>query len=103
MKKFLAILLKILLPILLILVTMSFIIENIAVKTISNDIVTKRIEGYMLDEIINKVDDDTLIEMIKLVQDGNSMRSVSLQYGCGEEFMGKVMRKESRAYIWDKI
>ena len=51
----------------------------------------------------NKVDDDTLIEMIKLVQDGNSMRSVSLQYGCGEEFMGKVMRKESRAYIWDKI
>lgn len=51
----------------------------------------------------DKIDDDTLIEMIKSVQNGSSMRSVSLQYGCGEEFMGKIMRKESRAYIWDKI
>lgn len=80
MKKFLAILLKILLPILLILVTMSFIIENIAVKTISNDIVTKRIEGYMLDEIINKVDDDKLFEIAEKIENSKYIEKITQKY-----------------------
>ena len=53
MKAFIEIILKILLPIFLVIITMSFIIENVAVKTISNDILIKRVSGYMLDEIIN--------------------------------------------------
>lgn len=68
----------------------------------SNPEITFRPNGKAIKRF-NIVDDDTLIEMIKLVQSGCSMRSVSLKYNCGEEFMGKVMRKETRVYIWDLI
>ena len=80
MKKILAILLKILLPLILILLTMSFIIENIAVKTISNDIITKRIEGYMLDEIINKVDDDKLFEIAEKIENSKYIEKITQKY-----------------------
>ena len=80
MKKILAILLKILLPLILILLTMSFIIENIAVKTISNDIITKRIEGYMLDEIINKVDDDKFFEIAEKIENSKYIEKITQKY-----------------------
>ena len=42
------------------LVRMSFIIENIVVKTFSQEILSKKISGYFLDEIIYDVDTNTL-------------------------------------------
>lgn len=60
MKKGIRILLSILLTLGLILITMSFIIENIVVKTFSQEILSKKISGYFLDEIINDVDSNTL-------------------------------------------
>lgn len=60
MKKYIKILLSILLTLGLILITMSFIIENIVVKTFSQEILSKKISGYFLDEIIYDVDINTL-------------------------------------------
>ena len=60
MKKYIKILLSILLTLGLILITMSFIIENIVVKTFSQEILSKKISGYFLDEIIYDVDTNTL-------------------------------------------
>ena len=60
MKKCIKILLSILLTLGLILITMSFIIENIVVKTFSQEILSKKISGYFLDEIIYDVDTNTL-------------------------------------------
>ena len=60
MKKCIKILLNILLTLGLILITMSFIIENIVVKTFSQEILSKKISGYFLDEIIYDVDINTL-------------------------------------------
>ena len=60
MKKCIKILLSILLTLGLILITMSFIIENIVVKTFSQEILSKKISGYFLDEIIYDVDINTL-------------------------------------------
>ena len=60
MKKCIKILLSILLTLGLILITMSSIIENIVVKTFSQEILSKKISGYFLDEIIYDVDTNTL-------------------------------------------
>ena len=60
MRKCIKILLSILLTLGLILITMSFIIENIVVKTFSQEILSKKISGYFLDEIIYDVDINTL-------------------------------------------
>lgn len=60
MKKSIKIFLNILLTLSLILITMSFIIENIVVKTFSQEILSKKISGYFLDEIIYDVDINNL-------------------------------------------
>ena len=60
MKKYIKILLSILLTLGLILITMSFIIENTVVKTFSQEILSKKISGYFFDEIIYDVDINTL-------------------------------------------
>lgn len=60
MKKCIKILLSILLTLGLILITMSFTIENIVVKTFSQEILSKKISGYFLDEIIYDVDINNL-------------------------------------------
>lgn len=80
MKKMSIILLKILLPILLILLTMSFITENIAIKTISHDILTNKIKGYMLDEIINKVDNDKLFEIADKIENSKYIEKITHKY-----------------------
>ena len=60
MKKCTKIIFSILLTISLILVTMSFIGENIVVKTFSQEILSKKISGYFLDEIVYDVDIEEL-------------------------------------------
>ncbi len=80
MKTFIKIILKILLPIFLFIITMSFIIENVAVKTISNDILTKRVSGYMLDEIINEVDSNTFYEIAEKIEGSPYMEEITGKY-----------------------
>ena len=80
MKTCIKIILKIVLPILLFIITMSFVIENVAVKTISKDILTKRVSGYMLDEIINEVDNDTLYEIADKIENSPYMEEITGKY-----------------------
>ena len=80
MKTVIKIILKILLPIFLFIITMSFVIENVAVKTISNDILKRRISGYMLDEIINEVDSDTLYEIAEKIEGSPYMEEITGKY-----------------------
>lgn len=60
MKKYIKILLSILLTLGLILITMSFIIENTVVKTFSQEVLSKKISGYFLNEIVYDVDINNL-------------------------------------------
>ncbi len=60
MKKCIKVILTILLTVSLILITMSFIIENTVVKTFSQEILSKKISGYFLDEIVYDVDINNL-------------------------------------------
>lgn len=55
--KFIKIGIKILLVLALIITTMSFIVENIAVKTFSQEILSKKVSGYFFDEIIYDIVD----------------------------------------------
>ena len=80
MKTFIKIILKILLPIFLLLITMSFIIENIAVKTISDDILVEEVSGYMLDEIIDEVDNDNLSEIAEKIENSPYMEEITEKY-----------------------
>ena len=80
MKTFIKIILKILLPIFLLLITMSFIIENMAVETISDDILVKEVSGYMLDEIIDEVDNDNLSEIAEKIENSPYMEEITEKY-----------------------
>ena len=51
---------SILLTVSFLLITMSFILENTVVKTFSQEILSKKVSGYFLDEIIYDVDIDHL-------------------------------------------
>ena len=52
--------LKIFLTIFLILITTSFIAENIVIKTVTSNIISKKVSGYLLDKIVYDVDIDEL-------------------------------------------
>ena len=80
MKTFIKIILKILLPIFLLLITMSFILENMAVETISDDILVKEVSGYMLDEIIDEVDNDNLSEIAEKIENSPYMEEITEKY-----------------------
>ena len=58
--KFIKIGLRILLVLVLIITTTGFIFENIVIKTFSQEILSKKVSGYFLDEIIYDVDTNTL-------------------------------------------
>ncbi len=60
MKKCIKVILTILLTVSLILITMSFIIENTVIKTFSQEILSKKISSYFLDEIVYDVDINNL-------------------------------------------
>lgn len=54
--------------------------ENVAVKTISNDILKRRISGYMLDEIIDEVDNDTFYEIAEKIEGSPYMEEITGKY-----------------------
>ena len=63
--KFIKIGMKILLTLSLIIITMSFIVENIVIETFSQEILSKKVSGYFLDEIIYDIADINNIEQIE--------------------------------------
>lgn len=60
MKKWMKGIVSILLTVSFLLITMSFILENTVVKTFSQEILSKKVSGYFLDEVIYDVDIDHL-------------------------------------------
>ena len=116
MKTFIKIILKILLPIFLLLITMSFIIENMAVKTISDDILVKEVSGYMLDEIIDEVDNDNLSEIAEKIENSPYMEEITEKYldvlsgkseniNIEEDLKGEIpenIKEDVRSYVSEK-
>ena len=54
--KFIKVLLKITLPLILIVITLSYSAEDIIKSTVTNEVMSKKISGYVLDDIINEFD-----------------------------------------------
>lgn len=72
--------LKILLPILLLIITLSFIFENMIVKTITKEIMSKKISGYILDEIIYDFNSDELFEIEKNIRKNKNCEKITSKY-----------------------
>ena len=63
--KYIKILLKILLFIFLVMIIISFAVEDLVVNTFSQEILSKRVSGYLLDEIVYDVD----INKLEVIED----------------------------------
>ncbi len=61
--KFIRVVIKIVLILALIITTISFIAENIVIKTFSQEILSKKVSGYFLDEIFHEIDTNKLEEI----------------------------------------
>lgn len=72
--------LKILLPIFLIIITASFIIENIVIKTFSQEILSKKISGYFLDEIIYDFNVDELSKIDNGIKDSDYSNKITEKF-----------------------
>lgn len=78
--KYLKIILKILLTLLLIVITMSYIIENIVVETFSQEILAKKISGYVLDEIIYDFDIDELGKIENYIRSSKEAKKITTKF-----------------------
>lgn len=78
--KVIKLMLKILLPILLLIITASFVLENVVVKTITEEIMAKKISGYILDEIILDIDSNKLIDIDERIRDSKYCEKITFQY-----------------------
>ena len=72
--------LKIFLTILFIIITMSFAVENIITKTIAENLVAKKISGYILDEVIYNFDIDTLGKIEDKVRNSKYIQEITAKY-----------------------
>lgn len=72
--------LKILMSILFILISMSFVLENVAIKTITKDVISKKISGYFLDNIIYDFDIDTIEEIEDKVRFSKYTENITSKY-----------------------
>lgn len=78
--KFIKIGLKILLPLFLIMITMSFIIENVVIKTFSQEILSKKVSGYFLDKVIQEVDITDLGKMEKNIRNSKYVDKITSKF-----------------------
>lgn len=74
------IVLKIILPIALLAITMSFVLENMVVKTITNDILAKKVSGYFLDQVIHDFDVDKLGEIETKIRESKYTQEITSEY-----------------------
>lgn len=78
--KYIKILLKILLFLFLLTIIISFVIENIVVNTFSQEILSKRVSGYLLDEIIHDVDINELELIENNIRNSKSTKKITAEF-----------------------
>lgn len=78
--KYIKVILKILLIVLLIAEIMSFIIENMVIKTFSQEILSKKVSGYFLDEIIYDVNVDELSKIENNIRSSKHMEKITSEF-----------------------
>ena len=72
--------LKILLFLLLVTIIISFVIENMVVNTFSQEILSKKISGYLLDEIIYDVDINKLELIEQNIRKSSSAKNITSEF-----------------------
>lgn len=78
--KYIKKILKILLFLLLVTIIISFVIENMVVNTFSQEILSKKISGYLLDEIIYDVDINKLELIEQNIRNSSSTKNITSEF-----------------------
>lgn len=78
--KYIKKILKILLFLLLLTIIISFVIENMVVNTFSQEILSKKISGYLLDEIIYDVDINKLELIEQNIRNSSSTKNITSEF-----------------------
>lgn len=78
--KYIKKILKILLFLLLLTIIISFVIENIVVNTFSQEILSKKISGYLLDEIVYDVDINKLELIEQNIRNSSSAKNITSEF-----------------------
>ncbi len=78
--KYIKILLKILLFVLLVMIIISFVVEDVVVNTFSQEIISKRVSGYLLDEIVYDVDINKLEVIEGNIRNSESTKKITSKF-----------------------
>lgn len=78
--KYIKILLKILLFIFLVMIIISFAVEDLVVNTFSQEILSKRVSGYLLDEIVYDVDINKLEVIEDNIRNSESTKKITSEF-----------------------
>ena len=78
--KYLKIILKISLIIFLLSIIMSIVVENVVVDTFSGEILSKRVSGYFLDEIIYDVDINDLEIIENNIRNSKTTKEITSKF-----------------------
>ena len=78
--KFIKVLLKITLPLILIVITLSYSAEDIIKSTVTNEVMSKKISGYVLDDIINEFDLSKLGDIEDKIRNSKYTEEISKKY-----------------------
>lgn len=100
--KFVKVILKILLPILLVAITMSFILENMVTKTMTEEIMAKKISGYFLDTIIYDFDVEILGKIEDKIRTSKYTEKITSKY-VDILILNLVYNKNQKLDIIDEI
>lgn len=78
--KFIKVLLKITLPLILIAITISYSAEDIIKSTVTNEVMSKKISGYVLDDVINEFDLSKLGDIEDKIRNSKYTEEISKKY-----------------------
>ena len=78
--KYIKIVLKILLLLCFIVMSMSFVIKHIVIDTFSQEILSKKVSGYLLDEIVYDVDIDELGKIEDNIRNSKTTKKITAKF-----------------------
>lgn len=78
--KYIKIVLKILLVLCLVVMSMSFAIEHIVIDTFSQEILSKKVSGYLLDEIVYDVDINELGKIEDNIRNSKTTKKITTKF-----------------------
>ena len=78
--KYIKIVLKILLLLCLIVLSMSFVIKHIVIDTFSQEILSKKVSGYLLDEIVYDVDINELGKIEDDIRNSKTTKKITAKF-----------------------